>query len=101
MILTEHEMQMARELARAITKNYNFNDEEVLEVVGEFVNNLKSVVIDTWNHIKEVVNNIIKIIHEKEEEKKYTYNWRMLLEIKAPPMPDMKIPRLANARSNI
>lgn len=100
-VLNKREMQMARELAQKITINNNLDDEEVLEVARDFVRNLKRVVTDVWNHIKKIVNDVANIIYETDIEKEYAYNWHVPLKIEAPPMPDIKLPCLANARSNI
>lgn len=94
-------MQLARELARKITRKNDLNDEEVLDVVMGLISDLKRVVIDAWNHIKEAVNEFIELIHETETEKKHAYNWHVPLKMEAPPMPDFELPKHILARSHI
>lgn len=101
MILNKREMQLARELARKITRKNDLNDEEVLDVVMGFISDLKRVVIDAWNHIKEAVNEFIELIHETETEKKHAYNWHVPKNIiKNHQVLDRK-PLVANIRNNL
>lgn len=98
MILNEREMQMAKELARELVR---VEKEKQWEQFEEAFNNLKNKVMEMWEIIKSIWENAFKVLHDLDKRKVERSKWHVPIKIEAPPMPDIKIPRLANARSNI
>ena len=98
MILNEREMQMAKELARELVR---VEKEKQRKQFEEAFNNLKNTVMEMWEIIKSIWENAFKVLHDLDKRKVERSNWHVPIKIEAPPMPDIKIPRLANARSNI
>ena len=97
MILNEREMQMAKELARELVRVEKENNGSNWEAF----NNLKNKVMEMWEIIKSIWENVFKVLHDLDKRKVERSNWHVPMKIEAPPMPDIKIPRLAIARSNI
>ena len=98
MILNEREMQMAKELARELVR---VEKEKQRKQFEEAFNNLKNKVMEIWEIIKSIWENAFKVLHDLDKRKVERSKWHVPIKIEAPPMPDIKIPRLANARSNI
>lgn len=98
MILNEREMQMAKELARELVR---VEKEKQRKQFEEAFNNLKNKVMEMWEIIKSIWENAFKVLHDLDKRKVERSNWHVPMKIEAPPMPDIKIPRLAIARSNI
>lgn len=98
MILNEREMQMARELARELVR---IEKEKQLKEFEEAFNNVKNKVIELWEIIKSVFEEGFKALHDLDNRERERSKWHVPLKIEIPPMPDIQIPRLTNARSNI
>lgn len=98
MILNEREMQMAKELARELVR---VEKEKQWKQFEESFNNLKNKVMEIWENIKSTWENAFKALHDLDKRKVEHSKWYVPLKIETPPMPDIQIPRLANARSNI
>lgn len=98
MILNEREMTMVKELARELVRAEREKQRRQFE---EAFNNLKNKVMEIWEIIKSTWENAFKTIHDLKKREVERSRWYVPLKIETPPMPDIKIPRLANARSNI
>lgn len=98
MILNEREMQMARELARELVR---VEKEKQSKEFEEAFNNVKNKVIELWEIIKSVFEEGFKALHDLDNRERERSKWHVPLKIEIPPMPDIQIPRLTNARSNI
>ncbi len=82
------------------------------EYTKEDVEKAKKTIVNAWETyckiVSEIVNNIIKVIRqfileirEYQEKSKHDYNWHVPIKITPPPMPDLKLPKLHYARSNL
>ena len=89
---------MAKELARELVR---VEKEKQRRQFEEAFNNLKNKVMEIWEIIKSTWENAFKALHDLDKRKVERSKWHVPIKIEAPPMPDIKIPRLANARSNI
>ena len=98
MILNKREMQMAKELARELVR---VEKEKQRRQFEEAFNNLKNEVIEAWEIIKSVFEEAFKTLHDLDNRERERSKWHVPLKIEIPPMPDIQIPRLPNARSNI
>mgnify|MGYP001378600053 CR=1 FL=1 len=98
MILNEREMQMARELARELVR---IEKEKQSKEFEEAFKNVKNKVIEAWEIIKSVFEEAFKTLHDLDNRERERSEWHVPLKIEIPPMPDIQIPRLTNARSNI
>ena len=98
MILSEREMQMAKELARELVRVEREKKRKQFEQAFE---NVKKVVKESWEDIKRTWEKAIEVIYGIKTRENERVNWHVPIKIGFPELPDIKIPRSANARSNI
>ena len=102
MLLSEQGMNRAQSLASEFVRMNRDNQAQRFE---DAFNDVKRIVSEVWNVIKNTIQDLMSRIHdassqlkEREEERS---NWHVPMKIEAPKIPDIKIPRFAYARSNI
>src|SRR5699024_3951418 len=99
----EKTMQMAKSLGQDLVRD---KKEKEKQEVRESFNAMKDAVIELWETIKSTVSEAFEAIYGQHNEhlinkNKPSKNWHVPMKIEAPPMPDIKMPCLAYARSNI
>ncbi len=102
-MLNEREMAMAKELARKLAEVNQLDEDEAYETTICAFQNIKEVFVSAWNQLKDSISSIVESIEGIAEgiEKRYAYNWHVPVKITPPPMPDIKMPRLQLARSDL
>lgn len=102
-MLNEREMAMAKELAKKLAETNELDEKESYETVICAFQNIKEVFVSAWDTLKENISSIVESIERIAGgiEKKHAYNWHIPVKITPPPMPDIKMPKLQLARSNL
>lgn len=92
MILNEREAELINEVAEMT----GYSTEEIRGAWEA----LKQSLNDAWESVKTAINDIFESIREKNN-KPNEHTWHVPLKIKAPPMPDIQMPRMMNIRSEL
>lgn len=102
MVLNEHEMAMAKELAQELTlQNKKKQIENLVESWKSTFGVVKDDIVELWNHIKDVFNTGENTRESIKLKEKLRDSWYTPVKINMPPMPDIPMPRMMNIRSDL
>lgn len=101
MMFDEETVRMARSLAQDLVR-VKKEKQSILDAFDD----MKNTVLEIWESIKQTVLQAYETIFGQDNEceinkNKPSKNWYVPMKIAAPPMPDIRMPHMANARSNI
>lgn len=92
---------MLNEREIELVKAYSGEKDIDYEKAKEAYLKLKETFIELWDFVKEKIDEIYESIYNTHINKKHDYNWHVPINIEPPPMPDIIMPKMNLARSNL
>ena len=86
-----------KELIENVALNYGYEVEEVQLMFEK----IKTTLVNIWEEIKEIVNNVAEFVERNKNFKKYYYNWQMPKNITMRHQVLDRTPLQANIRNHI